>query len=101
MNPVHTGKMNFYLSAVDDMLWHPDDQPSIGIILCRTKNEVVAEYALRDPAKPVGNILQPVPGSTESPTKNQGGKEDSPGKFPRHRAGDSIQCYLCDIAHEL
>ncbi len=74
--------MNFYLSDVDDMLWHPDDQPSIGIILCRTKNEVVAEYALRDPAKPVGNILQPVPGSTESPTKNQGGEGGPTWKIP-------------------
>jgi hypothetical protein len=41
-------------SAVDDLLRHPDDQPSIGIILCKTKNQVVAEYALRDLAKPVG-----------------------------------------------
>jgi hypothetical protein len=46
--------MNFYLSAADDLLRHPDDEPSIGIILCKTKNQVVAEYALRDLAKPVG-----------------------------------------------
>jgi len=46
--------MNFDLSAVDDLLRHPDDQPSIGMILCKSKNEVVAEYALRDLAKPVG-----------------------------------------------
>jgi YhcG PDDEXK nuclease domain len=39
---------------VDDLLRHPDDQPSIGIILCKAKNRVVAEYALRDLAKPVG-----------------------------------------------
>lgn len=52
--PEYAGKMNFYLSAVDDLLRHPDDQPSIGIILCKTKNQVVAEYALRDLAKPVG-----------------------------------------------
>ncbi len=52
--PEYAGKMNFYLSAVDDLLRHPDDRPSIGIILCKTKNEVVAEYALRDLAKPVG-----------------------------------------------
>ena len=39
--------MNFYFSAVDDLLRHPDDKPSIGIILCKTKNQVVAEYALR------------------------------------------------------
>jgi hypothetical protein len=52
--PEYAGKMNFYLSAVDDLLRHPDDRPSIGIILCKTKNQVVAEYALRDLAKPVG-----------------------------------------------
>ena len=52
--PEYAGKMNFYLSAVDDLLRHPDDQPSIGIILCKAKNEVVAEYALRDLNKPVG-----------------------------------------------
>jgi hypothetical protein len=46
--------MNFYLSAADDLLRHPDDKPSIGIILCKSKNKVVAEYALRDLAKPVG-----------------------------------------------
>jgi DNA topoisomerase VI subunit B len=46
--------MNFYLSAVDDLLRHPDDKPSLGIILCKVKNKVVAEYALRDLAKPVG-----------------------------------------------
>ncbi len=52
--PEFAGKMNFYLSAVDDLLRHPQDAPSIGIILCREKNKVVAEYALRDLAKPLG-----------------------------------------------
>jgi len=52
--PEYAGKMNFYLSAVDDLLRHSDDKPSIGIILCKSKNQVVAEYALRDLAKPVG-----------------------------------------------
>ena len=52
--PEHAGKMNFYLSAVDDLLRHPDDKPSIGIILCKAKNKVVAEDALRDLARPVG-----------------------------------------------
>lgn len=52
--PEFTGKMNFYLSAVDDLLRHPIDQPSIGIILCKSKNRTVAEYALRDLNKPVG-----------------------------------------------
>jgi predicted nuclease of restriction endonuclease-like (RecB) superfamily len=52
--PEYAGKMNFYCSAVDDLLRHPDDKPSIGIILCKSKNQVVAEYALRDLSKPVG-----------------------------------------------
>lgn len=52
--PEYAGKMNFYLSAVDDLLRHKGDQPSIGLILCKTKNKVVAEYALRDTQKPIG-----------------------------------------------
>jgi predicted nuclease of restriction endonuclease-like (RecB) superfamily len=52
--PEHAGKMNFYLSAVDDLLCHPDDKPSIGLILCKSRNKIIAEYALRDVAKPVG-----------------------------------------------
>lgn len=52
--PEYSGKMNFYVSAIDDLLRHPDDQPTIGIILCKSKNKVVAEYALRDVNKPIG-----------------------------------------------
>ncbi len=52
--PMDVGQMNFYLSAADDLLRQPGDQPSIGIIICRTKNRVVAEYALRDMNKPIG-----------------------------------------------
>lgn len=52
--PEFSGKMNFYLSAADDLLRHPDDQPSIGIILCKSKNQAIAEYALRDLNKPIG-----------------------------------------------
>jgi YhcG PDDEXK nuclease domain len=52
--PEYAGKMNFYLSAVDDILRHPDDKPSIGLILCKGKDGLVAEYALRDINKPLG-----------------------------------------------
>ena len=52
--PEYAGKMNFYLSATDDLLRHETDSPSIGLILCRTKNKIVVEYALRDTAKPIG-----------------------------------------------
>jgi len=52
--PEAAGKMNFYLSAVDDRFRQPGDQPSIGLILCGNKNRVIAEYALRDLSKPIG-----------------------------------------------
>src|SRR5208337_1688865 len=52
--PEHAGKMNFYLAAVDDLLRHEDDQPSIGIILCKSKNAIIAEYALHDATNPIG-----------------------------------------------
>ncbi len=52
--PEYAGKLNFYLSAVDDLLRHADDKPSIGLLLCKTKNKFVAEYALRDINKPIG-----------------------------------------------
>ncbi|MBF0233684.1 MAG: DUF1016 family protein [SAR324 cluster bacterium] len=52
--PEYAGKMNFYCSAVDDLLKHPIDQSTIGMILCETKNKVFAEYALRDIHKPIG-----------------------------------------------
>lgn len=52
--PEYTGKINFYLSAVDDLLKSPQDNPSIGLILCASKDNVIAEYALRDVNKPIG-----------------------------------------------
>ena len=52
--PEFAGKMNFYLAAVDDLVRQPADNPSIGLILCKSKNQVVAEYALRDMGKPIG-----------------------------------------------
>src|SRR3954463_5083762 len=52
--PEAAGKMNFYLSAVDDQFGQPGDQPCIGLVLCRSKNRVIAEYALRDMTKPIG-----------------------------------------------
>lgn len=52
--PEYAGKMNFYLSAVDDRLKHPTDNPSIGMILCKTKDNFTVEYALRDIHKPMG-----------------------------------------------
>ena len=52
--PEYAGKLNFYLSAVDDLLKSEDDNPSIGIILCREKKKFSVEYSLRDINKPIG-----------------------------------------------
>lgn len=52
--PEDAGKMNFYLSAVDSQMSHATDAPAIGLILCKTRDRIVAEYALRDIAKPIG-----------------------------------------------
>lgn len=51
--PEHMGKLNFYLSAVDDLLRHEDDQPSIGMVLCKDRNDVAVEYALRGTSQPM------------------------------------------------
>jgi predicted nuclease of restriction endonuclease-like (RecB) superfamily len=52
--PEFAGKMNYYLSAIDDLLKTEADQPSIGIILCKSKDALEVEYALRDIKKPLG-----------------------------------------------
>ena len=52
--PEFAGKMNFYLSAVDDQRRHAGDQPTIGLLLCKDKQQLTVEYALRDLAKPIG-----------------------------------------------
>lgn len=52
--PEFAGKLNFYLSAVDTLLKEDDDKPTIGILLCREKNNLEAEFALRDINKPMG-----------------------------------------------
>jgi predicted nuclease of restriction endonuclease-like (RecB) superfamily len=52
--PEHTGQLGFYLSAVDSQMKTEQDNPTIGLLLCKTQNRVVAEYALRDSNKPIG-----------------------------------------------
>ncbi|EQB88682.1 putative nuclease of restriction endonuclease-like (RecB) superfamily [Clostridium punense] len=63
--PEYAGKLNFYLSAVDDLLKTEVDSPSIGIILCKEKNKLVAEYSLKDMTKPIGvseyKLLEKIP----------------------------------------
>ena len=52
--PEYAGQLNFYLSAVDGILKKDTDNPSIGLLLCKSKNNLVAEYSLRDMSKPIG-----------------------------------------------
>ena len=52
--PEHAGQLNFYLAAVDAQIKAPDDKPTLGLLLCKTKNRLVAEYALSGISKPIG-----------------------------------------------
>ena len=52
--PEYAGKLNFYLSAVDDIMKHEQDNPTIGIMLCKHRDKLTAEYALKDINKPIG-----------------------------------------------
>ncbi len=52
--PEYTGKMNFYLAALDKYVKLPDENPSIGIILCKSKNEEIVELSFSDTSKPMG-----------------------------------------------
>jgi hypothetical protein len=67
--PEYVGKLNFYLSAVDDQLRGEGDQPTIGLILCKDKDKLDVEYALRDINKPMGVssfITKDIPLSVQS-----------------------------------
>lgn len=67
--PEYAGQLNFYLSAVDGILKKEQDNPSIGLLLCKSKNNVVAEYSLKDISKPIGvseyKITSSLPGNLE------------------------------------
>lgn len=75
--PEHAGQLNFYLSAVDAQIKAPDDKPTIGLLLCKTQNRLVAEYALSGIEKPIGvaeyELVRalPEPLTTSLPTVEQ------------------------------
>lgn len=52
--PEYAGKLNFYLNAADDILKHDNHNPTIGLMLCKSANKVIAEYSLKDSNKPIG-----------------------------------------------
>jgi predicted nuclease of restriction endonuclease-like (RecB) superfamily len=86
--PEDAGKMNYYLSAVDDLMKHPTDAPSVGLILCKTRDRIKAEYALRDISKPIGvaewqtKLVKSLPETLKGslPTIEQLEAEFGPGK---------------------
>jgi hypothetical protein len=71
--PEYSGKMNFYVSAVDDLLRHSTDNPTIGLILCKSKSKTKAEYALRNLNTPIAVTTHRLPKSLKEnlPTVQQ------------------------------
>jgi hypothetical protein len=68
--PEYTGKLNFYLSAIDSIIKDETDNATIGILLCKDKNNIEAEFALRDLNKPIGiseiNFTEVLPDNLKS-----------------------------------
>ena len=68
--PEHLGQLGFYLTAVDAQVKHPQDGPTIGLLLCKSKNKVVAEYALRNNSQPLGvaeyKLLESLPAELQT-----------------------------------
>jgi predicted nuclease of restriction endonuclease-like (RecB) superfamily len=87
--PEHAGKLNFYIKAVDSQFRKKGDQPTIGILLCKKKDRLVAEYALSDIHKPMGvseyqltqslpdNLKRSLPSIEEIERELEGGRENS------------------------
>ena len=69
--PEYAGQLNFYLSAVDGMLKKEQDNPTIGLLLCKSKNNLVAEYALKDMSKPMGVSEYRITNSLPKELENQ------------------------------
>ena len=71
--PEYSGKMNFYVSAVDDRLRHSTDNPTIGLILCKSKSKTKAEYTLRNLNTPIAVTTYRLPKSLKEnlPTVKQ------------------------------
>lgn len=70
--PEFSGKMNFYVAAVDRTLRHPDDQPTIGIILCKSKSRMIAELSLQGMTQPIGVSTHKIGANTSIPEQIKG-----------------------------
>jgi len=92
--PGFVGQMNLYLSAADELLKQPDDKPTIGLLLCRSKDKVIVEYALRRLDRPIGiadwetKLVEKLPKELEGvlPTVEQIEAEFAPKKQGKRRA---------------
>jgi predicted nuclease of restriction endonuclease-like (RecB) superfamily len=69
--PEYVGKMQFYLSVLDDKVKLADENPSIGIILCKSKQRTIVEYALKDSNKPIGVATYQIVSQLPQELKNQ------------------------------
>jgi predicted nuclease of restriction endonuclease-like (RecB) superfamily len=92
--PEYAGKLNFYLAAVDRQLKHPSDNPSIGMIICRTKNDLKVEYSLERSTMPLGvseyavNILNALPKELEGTLPTAAEIE---AKLTEHKTEDVLE----------
>lgn len=92
--PEHMGQLGFYMTVIDADVKHESDGPTIGLLLCKTKNEVVAEYALRDTSRPLGiaeyRLIEslPEPLQTNLPTVEQLERELQQGGVMQDGADD-------------
>lgn len=95
--PEHLGKLSFYMAAVDAQLKHPQDGPTIGLLLCKSRNEIVAEYALRDNNRPIGvaeyQLLESLPAElqTSLPSIEQIERELAGDNAPMQKRASATQ----------
>jgi hypothetical protein len=88
--PEHLGQLGFYCTAIDAQVRAPDDEPTIGLLLCKTKNELVAEYALRTTSVPLGiadyQLVESLPKELDASLPSIARIEEELGKEPTPKA---------------
>ncbi len=87
-DPAFVGQLNLYLSAADDLLRHPDDNKTIGLLLCKSKNELVVEYSLRGFNSPMGGVAEWETKVTESLPEELKGSLPTIEEFEAELGGD-------------
>ena len=85
--PEHIGKIQFYLAVLDDRVRMPEENASIGMVICKSKNRAVVEYALRESNKPIGVASYQV---TRNLPEELLRELPSPGQIERMLMGDDV-----------